>query len=64
MKKYDLVLEPDLPPVDYPMPDLPENEDLSPFIAVAEDLESGGWWLEEVCLELLVVCLGFLAECV
>jgi glutathione-specific gamma-glutamylcyclotransferase len=28
MRKYDLVLEPDLPPVDYPMPDLPEGEDL------------------------------------
>ncbi len=31
MKKYDLVLEPDLPPVDYPMPELPENEDLWVF---------------------------------
>ena len=27
-RKYDLVLEPDLPPVDYPLPELPENEDL------------------------------------
>jgi len=28
MSKYDLVIEPDLPPVDYPHPDLPENENL------------------------------------
>ncbi len=28
MSKYDLVLEPDLPPVDHAMPALPENEDL------------------------------------
>jgi len=28
MRKYDLVLEPDLPPVDHPMPHLPEREDL------------------------------------
>lgn len=28
MRKYDLVLEPDLPPVDHPLPDLPEGEDL------------------------------------
>ncbi|WP_169567040.1 gamma-glutamylcyclotransferase [Sneathiella limimaris] len=28
MRKYDLVLEPDLPPVDYPLPDLPKGEDL------------------------------------
>ncbi|MCF8466936.1 MAG: gamma-glutamylcyclotransferase [Sneathiella sp.] len=27
-RKYDLVLGPDLPPVDYPLPELPENEDL------------------------------------
>ncbi|MFT6558075.1 gamma-glutamylcyclotransferase [Sneathiella sp.] len=28
MRKYDLVIEPDLPPVDHPLPDLPEGEDL------------------------------------
>lgn len=28
MRKYDLVLEPDLPPVNYPLPDFPEGEDL------------------------------------
>lgn len=28
MRKYDLVLEPDLPPVDYPLPDFPDGEDL------------------------------------
>ena len=27
-RKFDLVLEPDLPPVDYPLPELPANEDL------------------------------------
>lgn len=27
-RKYDLALEPDLPPVDYPLPELPEKEDL------------------------------------
>lgn len=27
-RSYDLVLEPDLPPVDFPLPDLPANEDL------------------------------------
>lgn len=27
-RKYDLVLEPDLPPVDYPLPELPVGEDL------------------------------------
>ncbi|USG61075.1 gamma-glutamylcyclotransferase [Sneathiella marina] len=27
-RSYDLVLEPDLPPVDFPLPDLPKNEDL------------------------------------
>ena len=26
--KFDLQLEPDLPPVDYPLPDLPDGEDL------------------------------------
>jgi glutathione-specific gamma-glutamylcyclotransferase len=31
MSKYDLVLEPDLPPVEYPMPPLPEGEDLWVF---------------------------------
>lgn len=29
--KYDLVLEPDLPPVDYPLPKLPEGENLWVF---------------------------------
>ncbi len=28
MQKYDLVLEPDLPAVDYPLPELPEGENL------------------------------------
>ncbi|MBE7635683.1 gamma-glutamylcyclotransferase [Sneathiella sp. P13V-1] len=28
MRKYDLVLEPDLPPVDHPLPDFVPNEDL------------------------------------
>lgn len=28
VRKYDLVLEPDLAPVDHPLPDLPPNEDL------------------------------------
>lgn len=27
-RKFDLVLEPDLPPVDYPLPQLPDGEDL------------------------------------
>jgi len=27
-RRYDLKLEPDLPPVDYPLPELPEGEDL------------------------------------
>ena len=31
MSKYDLILEPDLPPVEYPMPPLPEGEDLWVF---------------------------------
>lgn len=31
MRKYDLVLEPDLPPVDHPLPDFAPNEDLWVF---------------------------------
>ncbi len=31
MRKYDLVLEPDLPPVDHPLPDFTDNEDLWVF---------------------------------
>lgn len=31
MSKYDLVIEPDLPPVDFPLPHFPEGEDLWVF---------------------------------